>query len=470
MPSPGNDNLTPPSSVSPPPKAQAPAIPLEPVLSSARPADPPLELPVSPELGSKPAPRAVEGGTGLPAETSAEQERLIPVPFQFDGLSDSATETAANTEDFGFSPVLDNLIWETGQRRQAEAVHPVHSRSTGIGVRFTGEVNRRLAQMEAFHNGQPMARVPQPRSASMGGQAPVFGPGSAAPTAGPQATVERLREWLSAAVFQSKESASDQAAPSTKTSPSAAAMSGGGQSEAIPMATAPVATATDPIRPAVPQSQTSQEAVGAPEEASFGQTGPGPEQHSTGGGKHREPASHQMAPASLVNGAVGNAEHSRGVSFPRVGVPLSSQQLDQLADQVAGKLARVATNGTVVVPLDPPELGRVLARFVRRGEELKVQLVAESAEAASALTKEIGRLQSALGKPGEQVRVEVQVAGEGFQRSGQGQAHGQAQAREEAPLPRWVYGSGNARRAEAPVLPVKQGFGPSRNSGLNILT
>jgi hypothetical protein len=64
-----------------------------------------------------------------------------------------------------------------------------------------------------------------------------------------------------------------------------------------------------------------------------------------------------------------------------------------------------------------------MARFSRRGGELRVQLVAESAEVASALSRELPRLGSTLARDGGHVQVEVQVGGGAAQHHGAGGSH-----------------------------------------------
>lgn len=76
-------------------------------------------------------------------------------------------------------------------------------------------------------------------------------------------------------------------------------------------------------------------------------------------------------------------------------------------DQVVSRLTALHSGQSATVALDPPELGRVLVRFFKRGKGWQVQLIAENREVAQALTRDIGRLNQALGQDGDAIDVEV---------------------------------------------------------------
>jgi flagellar hook-length control protein FliK len=82
-------------------------------------------------------------------------------------------------------------------------------------------------------------------------------------------------------------------------------------------------------------------------------------------------------------------------------------------DQVVARLSQLAQGQSAVVSLEPPELGRVLVRFVRRGKGWKVQIVADSREVAQALTRDLGRLSQVLGREAEGIDVEVSADSSG---------------------------------------------------------
>jgi flagellar hook-length control protein FliK len=74
---------------------------------------------------------------------------------------------------------------------------------------------------------------------------------------------------------------------------------------------------------------------------------------------------------------------------------------------MVARLSALDQGRSAVVGLEPPELGRVLVRFMRRGKGWKVQLIADRPEVAQALNRDIGRLSQALGRDSNVVDVEV---------------------------------------------------------------
>lgn len=90
-------------------------------------------------------------------------------------------------------------------------------------------------------------------------------------------------------------------------------------------------------------------------------------------------------------------------------------------NQIAARLSALNTGGTVTVSLEPAELGKVLIRFIRKGEGWDVQLIPERPEIAGILAAELPRLEALLAKMHDPVRVDVSVGGDG-QNSGQGTA------------------------------------------------
>jgi flagellar hook-length control protein FliK len=124
-------------------------------------------------------------------------------------------------------------------------------------------------------------------------------------------------------------------------------------------------------------------------------------------------------------------------------------------DQVVARLSQLAQGQSAVVSLEPPELGRVLVRFVRRGKGWRVQLVADSREVAQALTRDLGRLSQALGREAEAIDVEVSADAGGTDQRPAGSRDG-----EEDPLGQRVPGlpvSPAARRDVARGLRARSG-------------
>lgn len=97
-----------------------------------------------------------------------------------------------------------------------------------------------------------------------------------------------------------------------------------------------------------------------------------------------------------------------------------------VVEQVTARIADLAPGRSVTIALDPQELGKVLLRFVRQGKEWRVRIVAERADAAAALARELPRLESALTRGPENLRVEVALEGDGA-------AHGQGGGAAEQP-------------------------------------
>jgi len=95
---------------------------------------------------------------------------------------------------------------------------------------------------------------------------------------------------------------------------------------------------------------------------------------------------------------------------------------------VAARLASLeGERGSVTVRLDPPELGEVVLRFVRRGDRLHVHVRAERADVAALLGQESARIELACARQGTAVQVEV-AAGDA---RGQGDpSHGAAGRRD----------------------------------------
>lgn len=61
----------------------------------------------------------------------------------------------------------------------------------------------------------------------------------------------------------------------------------------------------------------------------------------------------------------------------------------------------------MTVRLDPPELGEVIVRFVRRGDRLHVHVRAERPEVAALLGQESARIEVACARQGTAIQVEV---------------------------------------------------------------
>jgi flagellar hook-length control protein FliK len=76
-------------------------------------------------------------------------------------------------------------------------------------------------------------------------------------------------------------------------------------------------------------------------------------------------------------------------------------------EQMVARLSALDHGRSALVSLEPPELGRVLVRFMRRGKGWKVQLIADRPEVAQALNRDIGRLSQVLGRDSDVVDVEV---------------------------------------------------------------
>lgn len=84
-----------------------------------------------------------------------------------------------------------------------------------------------------------------------------------------------------------------------------------------------------------------------------------------------------------------------------------------LVDQVMAKLEQVPPHGVVLVTLDPPELGPVVVRFTRRGEQLDVRLQAEQEATTQLLIHDLARLESALSRLRDLPAVHVRIEGSG---------------------------------------------------------
>ena len=81
-------------------------------------------------------------------------------------------------------------------------------------------------------------------------------------------------------------------------------------------------------------------------------------------------------------------------------------------DQGAGERTEHPLDRPTPGPLVGADLGEVLARFTRRGEELKIDLVARTPEAAEALRRELPQLSAALSRDDAKAQVSVHVGGD----------------------------------------------------------
>lgn len=122
--------------------------------------------------------------------------------------------------------------------------------------------------------------------------------------------------------------------------------------------------------------------------------------HAGQGGSPHHPVASTTGAGTPAGAATAHAATAQGVA-PSLHA--------QAALQVAEKLAAAGHGATVTIPLDPPELGRVMARFIRRGDLLRVELLADSSEVAGALNRDLARLTASLARDGQPVQVEVQV-------------------------------------------------------------
>jgi flagellar hook-length control protein FliK len=105
-------------------------------------------------------------------------------------------------------------------------------------------------------------------------------------------------------------------------------------------------------------------------------------------------------------------------------------------DQVVARLSQLSQGQSALISLEPPELGRVLVRFVKRGKGWRVHLVADSREVAQALTRDLGRLSQVLGREADPIEVDVSTdAGQDGQRSAGSHDHDGEEAAFEQKLP-----------------------------------
>ena len=79
-----------------------------------------------------------------------------------------------------------------------------------------------------------------------------------------------------------------------------------------------------------------------------------------------------------------------------------SSSADTIADQVAGQLARMASNGSgeMVMRLHPPELGDLTVRVAVSGRDVAAWFASPQPQVQSAISAAIGQLQTNLGNAG----------------------------------------------------------------------
>ncbi len=107
-------------------------------------------------------------------------------------------------------------------------------------------------------------------------------------------------------------------------------------------------------------------------------------------------------------GAVAGAGRAGTTPSPAAPSPSRGSAAPALAEQVAARLATLeGEQGSVTVRLDPPELGEVILRFVRRGERLHVHVRAERPDVAALLGQESARIELACARQGTHVQVDV---------------------------------------------------------------
>lgn len=123
----------------------------------------------------------------------------------------------------------------------------------------------------------------------------------------------------------------------------------------------------------------------------------------------------QVVPFEL---AVGREPMRVSMEITRPPAPPAAQSVT-LVEQIAARIAAAPPHGVISVALDPPELGRVLIKFQRRGRELSVRVEAEHPEALRQLRHELPQLEAALSRLREPVVVELLGQGDsrdaGFQ-------------------------------------------------------
>lgn len=112
--------------------------------------------------------------------------------------------------------------------------------------------------------------------------------------------------------------------------------------------------------------------------------------------------------------SIGSAAPAASGATPSAAAAAGSHQAAAAAvEQMVARLSGLEQGRSALVSLEPPELGRVLVRFMRRGKGWRVQLIAESRDVAQALKNDIGRLSQALGRESEM--IDVEVSGDGGQ-------------------------------------------------------
>ncbi|MDQ7088953.1 MAG: flagellar hook-length control protein FliK [Acidobacteriota bacterium] len=193
---------------------------------------------------------------------------------------------------------------------------------------------------------------------------------------------------------------------------------------ALPPEAAPTAPSrSTPAAPSSPESPASSPAdsPGASEAAPRGEAGPAPrasatpvsrpEHAPTAGGRSPKDPGPEGATSRGAGSMALSASGSGGATPPAAGSAVTAGRAT-LVEQIAARIARLTPGQSVTVTLDPAELGKVAIRFVRRGKQWKVQLIAERSETAVLLTRDLQRLEPLVERNLPGTRVEVATGGD----------------------------------------------------------
>jgi hypothetical protein len=182
----------------------------------------------------------------------------------------------------------------------------------------------------------------------------------------------------------------------------------------------------------------------------------------------RDAGSDSAVAAGSVSGSGGASLASAAQAQGPLARPAVSSAI---VEQVTAALARLeASGGSVRVRLDPPALGEIAVRFVRRGEQLRVEVVASRTDVATALSRELHRLDAALARHGEPVQVDVSGGSQQDARAGGGA--GQREAGSAGADPRGSGGTAGRGGMPAPAAdpPGRRPLPNAAPGRLDILT
>ncbi len=213
---------------------------------------------------------------------------------------------------------------------------------------------------------------------------------------------------------------------------------------------APAKTAAAPAKTAVPTVPTASTAAAAPETAEPQTTAVGPAAETTTAAPAAAPAE---ATAREGASTAGNGHGGRldlqvqataaarpATTHTAVETPVQTidrERVERLAEGLAARLkvSHAADGARIRMQLEPRELGEVVVRLEIRNGMAHAHLIAESADAGTALQASLADLRSSLADRGLQLdSVSIRVAGEGASNAREQAAQSQGDRRNRAPL------------------------------------